>query len=50
VNERISAPNDRVRRGVIGDLDTHWDTLDVPQFARSDYDLLLFTGDLRGGS
>jgi hypothetical protein len=38
------------RIGVIGDLHTHWDELDVAHFDRSDYDLLLFTGDLGGGS
>lgn len=40
----------RIRIGVIGDLHTHWDDMDVAQFARSDYDLLLFTGDLGGGT
>jgi uncharacterized protein (TIGR04168 family) len=36
--------------GVVGDLHTHWDEVDVAQFDRSDYDLLFFTGDLGGGS
>jgi uncharacterized protein (TIGR04168 family) len=40
----------RIRIGVVGDLHTHWDDVDVAQFGRSDYDLLLFTGDLGGGS
>jgi uncharacterized protein (TIGR04168 family) len=40
----------RIRIGVIGDLHTHWDDVDVAQFGRSDYDLLLFTGDLGGGT
>jgi uncharacterized protein (TIGR04168 family) len=39
-----------IRIAVIGDLHTHWDDLDVAYFNRSDYDLLLFTGDLGGGS
>jgi len=39
-----------IRIGVIGDLHTHWDEQDVAHFDRSDYDLLLFTGDLGGGS
>lgn len=38
------------RIGIIGDLHTHWDDVDVRQFNRSDYDLLLFTGDLGGGT
>lgn len=38
------------RIGVIGDLHTHWDEIDVAHFDRSDYELLLFTGDLGGGS
>jgi uncharacterized protein (TIGR04168 family) len=38
------------RIGVIGDLHTHWDAFDVGQFSRSDYELLLFTGDLGGGT
>ncbi len=36
--------------GVIGDLHTHWDDIDVLQFCQSDYDLLYFTGDLGGGT
>lgn len=38
------------RIGVIGDLHSHWDEVDVAHFDRSDYDLLFFTGDLGGGS
>jgi uncharacterized protein (TIGR04168 family) len=38
-----------IRIGVIGDLHTHWDDHDVAYFNGSDYDLLLFTGDLGGG-
>jgi uncharacterized protein (TIGR04168 family) len=38
------------RIGIIGDLHTHWDAVDVAQFNHSDYDLLLFTGDLGGGT
>lgn len=36
--------------GVIGDLHAHWDAIDVAQFDDTDYDLLLFTGDLGGGT
>ncbi len=39
-----------LRIGVIGDLHTHWDDIDVAQFNTTDYDLLFFTGDLGGGS
>jgi uncharacterized protein (TIGR04168 family) len=40
----------QIRIGVIGDLHTHWDAVDVAQFNRANYDLLLFTGDLGGGT
>jgi len=40
---------DEFKLGVVGDLHTHWDDIDVHQFDRSDYDLLYFTGDLGGG-
>jgi uncharacterized protein (TIGR04168 family) len=40
----------RISIGVVGDLHTHWDAVDVAQFDGSDYDLLYFTGDLGGGS
>ncbi|MEH6549834.1 MAG: metallophosphoesterase [Pseudomonadales bacterium] len=36
--------------GIIGDLHSHWDHVDLRQFASADYDLLFFTGDLGGGS
>lgn len=39
-----------IRIGVIGDLHSHWDDLDRMHFDRSDYDLLLCTGDLGGGT
>ena len=39
-----------IRIGVIGDLHTHWDDVDVVQFNRSPYDLLIFIGDLGGGT
>ena len=38
------------RMGVVGDLHTHWDEVDLAQFAGADYDLLFFTGDLGGGN
>ena len=46
----IHSGNARFRLGVIGDLHTHWDRVDVAQFADTDYDLLYFTGDLGGGT
>jgi uncharacterized protein (TIGR04168 family) len=36
----------RVRIAVIGDVHVHWDEADLAYFNRSDYDLLLFVGDL----
>ncbi len=50
LNERFKAAQGSFRLGIIGDLHTHWDNVDVAQFSRSDYDLLFFTGDLGGGS
>ena len=38
------------RIGIIGDLHTYWDELDDVQVDESAYDLLLFTGDLGGGT
>ena len=38
------------RLAIVGDLHTHWDHIDLMQFARSNYDLLYFTGDLGGGT
>lgn len=46
----VRASNGAFRLGVIGDLHTHWDEVDLAQFAGSDYDLLYFTGDLGGGT
>ena len=40
----------QIRIGVIGDLHTHWDEVDVVQIDRAGYDLVLFTGDLGGGT
>jgi len=39
-----------VRIGVVGDLHTHWDAWDVAYFERTDFELLVFIGDLGGGS
>ena len=39
-----------LRIGVVGDLHTHWDEVDVAHFDRSDYDLVFFTVDLGGGT
>ncbi|MBV1906416.1 MAG: metallophosphoesterase [Pseudomonadales bacterium] len=38
------------RLAIVGDLHTHWDHIDLAQFARANYDLLYFTGDLGGGT
>jgi uncharacterized protein (TIGR04168 family) len=46
----VRSNNAHFRLGVIGDLHTHWDRIDVNQFADTDYDLLYFTGDLGGGT
>jgi uncharacterized protein (TIGR04168 family) len=35
-----------VRIAVVGDVHVHWDETDLAYFNRSDYDLLLFVGDL----
>jgi uncharacterized protein (TIGR04168 family) len=46
----VSTCNRQFRLGVVGDLHTHWDEVDLAQFAGADYDLLFFTGDLGGGN
>ena len=46
----VHSSNAHFRLGVIGDLHTHWDRVDVNQFAGTEYDLLYFTGDLGGGT
>lgn len=46
----VHAKDRQFRLGIIGDLHTHWDEVDVAQFAGLDYDLLYFTGDLGGGT
>jgi uncharacterized protein (TIGR04168 family) len=38
------------RLGIVGDLHTHFDNVDVQQLNGLGYDLLFFTGDLGGGS
>jgi len=38
------------RLGIVGDLHTHWDEIDVSQLNQCNYDLLYFTGDLGGGT
>jgi uncharacterized protein (TIGR04168 family) len=50
VHHRITVDVDIIRFGIVGDLHTHWDDVDVRQFAASDYDLLFFAGDLGGGA
>jgi uncharacterized protein (TIGR04168 family) len=44
----LAGPAGRI--GLIGDLHGSWDAFDVDWFARADYDLLLFTGDLGSGT
>ena len=46
----IRSRGDVFRFAVVGDLHTHWDDVDLAQFAGADYDLLYFTGDLGGGT
>lgn len=46
----IAARDDIFCFGIIGDLHTYWDTIDLLQFENTDYDLLFFTGDLGGGT
>ena len=45
----IVSRGEKFQFGVIGDLHTHWDNVDLRQFETADYDLLFFTGDLGGG-
>jgi len=47
--QRISVEDGHIRFGIIGDLHTHWDEVDLWQFGESDYHLLYFVGDLGGG-
>lgn len=42
--------SDPVRIGVLGDLHGFWDDWDARYFGATDYDLLLFTGDLGSGT
>ncbi len=46
----IKADGETLRMGIIGDLHTHWDDVDVHQIGNQGYDLLFFTGDLGGGT
>ena len=46
----IKAEGDTFRMGIIGDLHTHWDDVDVQQIGNQAYDLLFFIGDLGGGT
>ncbi|MBT8145933.1 MAG: metallophosphoesterase [Gammaproteobacteria bacterium] len=49
-SQSIYSSNGAFRLAVVGDLHTHWDHVDLRQFAGTDYDLLFFTGDLGGGT
>ena len=42
------SPNGAARIAVIGDVHLRWNTVDVEFFNSSDYDLVLFVGDLAG--
>ncbi len=48
--KRVYSSTGAFRLAVVGDLHTHWDPVDLRQFAGTDYDLLFFTGDLGGGT
>jgi uncharacterized protein (TIGR04168 family) len=50
MQEKEFVSKEDFRLAIIGDLHTHWDHVDLIQFARSNYDLLYFTGDLGGGT
>jgi uncharacterized protein (TIGR04168 family) len=46
----IKADGNVFQMGIIGDLHTHWDDVDIHQIGNQNYDLLFFTGDLGGGT
>lgn len=46
----VSKSDSTFRLGIIGDLHTHWDHVDLAQFKQANYDLLFFVGDLGGGT
>jgi uncharacterized protein (TIGR04168 family) len=48
--EPASRPDPKVKIGLVGDLHGAFDAEDARYFNRSDYDLLLFTGDLGSGT
>lgn len=50
MNQPVKARGDTFRLGVVGDLHSHWDEVDLAQISGLDYDLLFFTGDLGGGT
>jgi len=50
MQQPLVASGDVFRFAIIGDLHTHWDSVDLHQFAAVDHDLLFFTGDLGGGT
>ncbi|TXS95182.1 hypothetical protein FV139_04590 [Parahaliea maris] len=49
MSHHLRVDRNGVRLGIVGDLHTHWDQVDVHQLAGCDYDLLYFVGDLGGG-
>lgn len=49
-SKRVYSSPGPFRLAVVGDLHTHWDQVDLQQFAGTDYHLLFFTGDLGGGT
>ena len=50
MQDRTSQVSDTFSMGVVGDLHTHFDNVDIHQLNAQNYDLLFFTGDLGGGS
>ncbi len=50
MSEAVFRSEGDFRLGIVGDLHTHWDDVDLMQFSQTDYDLLYFTGDLGGGT
>lgn len=50
MDDRTATDTGAFRIGIIGDLHTHWDDVDVHQIGNRQYDLLYFVGDLGGGT
>ncbi|TDG11893.1 hypothetical protein E2F43_16130 [Seongchinamella unica] len=50
MTEAIASASGVLRIGIVGDLHTHFDALDVHTLNQRSFDLLFFTGDLGSGS